>query len=345
MSMKKAFQGSSSVKDFETFLQLINLYFTSPRKDESLYRSSIGKQKSMLQFIKGNPQVYYQDTLTKIIYNNNPWMTVVPTEAEYNSLDLNHMLAIYQQIYGNADGMHFTFVGNIDPVKAKPLLEQYLGSLPGTPAEHMFKDNNIRPIKGATEVNIKKGKEEKSLITMMWNGETTYNQEESMALRALIEVMNIKVIEKLREELGGMYSGGLSGSIQKRPYVHYTIAANIPTGPDNVEKMSAALLQIVQDAKTKGLDQKDLDKVKETWKKQYRTGIQDNDFWLNGLSQAFIDQSNPENILNYEKRVDALTLTDLQKAAQKFFDMNNFIKAALYPENAKVEEGIKKKTF
>jgi len=60
------------------------------------------------------------------------------------------------------------------------------------------------------------------------------------------------------------------------------------------------------------------------------------------LSQAFIDQNDPENILDYEKRVDALTIADLQKAAQKFLPMNNYVKAVLYPENASIQEGVKK---
>ena len=339
---EEGIQGSSSVKDFETFLQLVNLYFTQPRKDETLFKSFITKNKGMLQFIKGNPQVFFQDTLMKIVYNNNPWVSAVPTEEEFNNLNADKALAIYKQIFGNADGMHFTLVGNIDLGKAKPLLEKYLGSLPATPAEHLYKDNNIRPVKGVVEANIKKGKEAKSLITLLWSGETEYSLEENMALKALIDVLNITVIEKLREELGSMYSGGLSGSIQKRPYVHYTVSANIPTGPESVDKLTNALLDIIKNAQEKGVEQKDLNKVKETWKKHYRSQLQENTYWLDNLSQAFIDQNNPERILDYEQRVDALTLADVQKAARKFLNMNNYVKAVLYPENADVPGGVKK---
>jgi zinc protease len=267
---------------------------------------------------------------------------VVPTEEEFNKLDLNTALNIYKQIYGNADGMHFTFVGNIDAAKVKPLLEKYLGSLPGTPAEHMFKDNNVRPVSGVVEANIKKGKEAKSVITLLWTGETTYNPDSVMALRALIDVLNIKVIEKLREELGSMYSGGLSASVQKRPYPHYEISANIPTGPESVNKLTTALFDIIRNAQQNGLDQKDLDKVKQTWITQHRVNMQNNDEWLNDLSQAYIDQTDPERILTFENRVNALTLQDLQNAAKKFLDMNHYVKAVLYPENADVPAGVKK---
>lgn len=339
---EEGFQGSSSVKDFEIFLQLINLYFTQPRKDEGLFNSYVSKQKSMMQFLKGNPQFFYGDTLMKIVYNNSPWMNPLPSVQEFENLNIDKAMAIYKQIYGNADGMHFTFVGNIDPVKAKPLFEKYLASLPGKTVEHMYKDNGARPIAGGVEANIKKGKESQSIITVMWSGETQYSREESMALRALLEALNIKVVEKLREEMSGMYSGGLSGSIQKRPYVHYTVTASIPCGPENVSKLTTALFDLIKNAQQNGVDQKDLDKVKETWKKQYHVGLQNNDAWLDNLSTAFIDQNNPENMLDYEKKVDALTVQDLQKAAQKYLNMSNYIKVVLYPESSKVEEGIKK---
>ncbi|HMG66036.1 MAG TPA: insulinase family protein, partial [Chitinophagaceae bacterium] len=334
--------GSSSVKDFETFLQLVNLYFTQPRRDEALFNSFVTKQKGQLQFASSNPQYFFQDTLTKIAYNSSPWISVVPTMAEYEDLNLDHAISDYKKVFDNADGMHFTFVGNIDPAIAKSLFEKYLGSLPGKPGEHNFKDNGARPIQGTVLANIKKGKESQSFINILWSGETQYNREESLAFRALIDAMNIKIIEKLREEMSGIYGGGLSGSIQKRPYVHFTITANIPCGPENVDKLTDALFGLIKDAQEKGVEQKDLDKVKETWKKQYQVGLQNNEAWLDNLSNAFIDHNDPENILNYEQKIDALTVQDLQKAAQKFLSTTNYIKAVLYPENANVQEGVKK---
>ncbi len=339
---EEGIEGNSSVKDFETFLQLINLYFTHPRKDEGLFNSYVTKQKGQLQFLKANPRYFFQDTLTKIVYNGSPWVSALPTVQEFENLKLDKVLSIYNQVYSNADGMHFTFVGNVDPDKAKLLFEKYLGSLPGKPEEHKYKDNGVRPVQGTVLANIKKGKEPQSFINLMWAGETQYSREENMAFKALIDALNIKIIEKLREEMSGIYGGGLNGSIQKRPYVHYTISANIPCGPENVDKLTSALFDIIRNAQEKGVDQKDLDKVKETWKKQYRVSLQNNEAWLTNLSNSFIDQNNPENILDYEQKVDALTVQDLQKAAQKFLSTTSYIKAVLYPENANVEEGVKK---
>ena len=339
---EEGIQGSSSVKDFETFLQLVNVYFTQPRRDEALFNSYVTKQKSQLQFLKSNPRYFFQDTLYKIAYNNSPWVNPLPTLSEFEDLKLDNVMSDYKKIFGNADGIHFTFVGNIDPAKAKPLFEKYLGSLPASPGEHKFKDNGARPVQGGLVANIKKGKEPQSFISIIWSGETQYSREENLAFKALIEALNIKIIEKLREEMSGIYGGGLGGNILKRPYVHYTVIANIPCGPENVGRLTDSLFQLIRNAQENGVGQKDLDKVKENWKKQYRVDLQSNDAWLDNLSNAFIDQNNPENILDYEQKVDALTVQDLQQAAKKFLSPNNYIKAVLYPENANVEEGVKK---
>ena len=339
---EEGIEGASSVKDFETFLQLVNLYFTEPRKDAGLLKAYVSNVKGYLQFIKEDPETFYQDTMNKIVYNNNPWMNEIPTAAELDKLDADKALTIYNQVYGNANGMHFTFVGNLDLEKARPLFEKYLGSLPGQPANITFKDNGIRPIKGVVTANLKKGKEAQSIITVKWTGEAEYNRDENMAMKALLEVLNIKIIEKLREELGGMYSGNIYGSMMKRPYGHYEINATIPCGPENVEKLTAALFELIKNSQSGNIDVKDLDKVKETWRKKYRENLKENNAWLSNLSQAFIDAYNPEQILDYEQRVNNLSVKDLQKAAQKFLNMNNYVMAVLYPESAKVETGVKK---
>jgi len=338
---EEGIEGRSSVKDFETFLQMMYLYYTQPRKDEELFKSFITKNKAALQFLKQDPQTWFQDSLSKIAYNNNPWANEIPTPEDFDRLNLDKLFSIYNQIYGNAYGMHYSFVGNIDIEKAKPLLEKYIGSLPASQKENKPKDNSIRMVKGLTEANLKRGKESQALITVMFEGETEYSREEKLNLAALLEVLNIKIIEKLREEMSGIYGGGISGTITKRPYVHYTITAGMPCGPENVEKLSKAFFDLIKEAQDKGVEQKDLDKVKETWKKQYHVNLQSNDWWLTGLSNAFIDQTNAENLLDYEKRVDAIKLEDLQKTAKKFLTLNNMVKAVLYPESSNITPGVK----
>jgi zinc protease len=133
--------------------------------------------------------------------------------------------------------------------------------------------------------------------------------------------------------MSGIYGGGMGGALVNRPYNHYAISLNFPCGPENVDKLTAAALAIIKNAQEKGIEQKDLDKVKETFKKQNEDQLKENDHWLDVLSGSWIEKDDPVWLLEYAKKLDAITVQDIQAAAKKYFNMQNYIRAVLNPEN------------
>ena len=167
---------------------------------------------------------------------------------------------------------------------------------------------------------------------MRFTGEAPYSDEEQLKLQAVLEVLNIKIIETLREDLSGIYGGGIFGSLSKNPYNSYSIGVSLPCGPENVDKLVKAALVEIQKVKTSGPLEADLNKVKENWKKQYEENMKDNNYWVRQLQQSMEMGANPAAILAYKKKVDALTVKELKETANKYLDMKNFIQVVLYPE-------------
>ncbi len=333
---------TSSVKDFETCLQLLYLYFTQPRKDDTLFHSFVTKNISSIEYNKQNPVNWFADTLNRILYQNNPWAeSGLPTTEEYNNIKLDRSFDIYRQVFGNAWGLHFTFVGNIDPEKARPLLEKYIGSLPSQQEENKSVDKGVRMIQGTTAINLKKGKAPQSIILASWEGDAQYNRAERLHLAALLDALNIRIIDVLREKMSGIYGGGVFGSITKRPYVHFSIGSYLPCGPENVDTLTKTLITLIRTAQDSGVSQEVLDKVKTAWKKKYHENLQSNDYWLSILSDAWINGEDPENVFTYEQTVDAITMQDLQDAAKKYFTLNNMAISVLYPESYKIKQEVK----
>ncbi len=217
--------------------------------------------------------------------------------------------------------------------KLKPLITGYLGTLPAVSGEAPgFKDLGVRPVKGVVKKEIRKGKEPKSLISMAFSGEVPYSSNEQMKIQALIELMNIKLIETLREDLGGIYGGGMNGGLNKNPYNNYNINVSLPCGPENVNKLIEATFAEIQKVKDKGPSEADLNKVKETFSKQIQEDLKDNGYWMTRLQRSVEWGTPPEDILTTESRMKALTVRDIQEAAKKYFNMNNYFQAVLYPE-------------
>ena len=167
---------------------------------------------------------------------------------------------------------------------------------------------------------------------MAFTGEAPYSDEANLKLQALIEVLNIKLIESLREDLSGIYGGGMRGSLNKNPYNNYSINVSLPCGPENVDKLIKATMDEIQKIKDAGPIEADLNKVKETWLKQYQEDMKDNSYWLSKLQQSVENGSSAGDVLRVEKRINALTTKDVKEAANLYFNTKNYLQVVLYPE-------------
>lgn len=327
------FSGSSSVKDLETMLQLLYLKATSPRVDEALFKSYIQRNKSQLQFILADPQTSFIDTLVKTFYNNSPLTPIAVPKPEYfDKVDMNRALEIYKERFGNAHGMNFAFVGSFDEAKLKPLVEKYIGGLPSVKKNFNYKDNGLRPIKGTKTLNVYKGQAEKSLILEIMNVEMPYSDDMALRVEAVKEVLNIRIIEELREKIQGIYGGGISIDVNKYPYQNYSSFIQLPTGPDKIDTLLKAMNSEIESIKLKGPSKENLDKVKMQWIESRRTAMKQNGTWLNYILTSKLENKNVDRFLNYEKYVNALTTQSVQDAAKKIFSGNNKVTAVLRPE-------------
>jgi zinc protease len=331
-SLNESVGGSSGSSDVEALLQLVYLQMTQPRKDAAIYSAYVDRQRELAQNNLARPESVFADTVTATLYNNSPRVLRAAKPADFDQLALDRVLDIYNSRMSSARDFTFFVVGSFDVEKLKPLIATYLASLPVGEIPVAFKDEGVRPIKGVVKKEVRAGSEPKSTISLSFTGEVDYSRAERMRLQALVEVINIKLIETLREKMGAMYSGGMSGSMNRIPYGNYTINASLPCAPENVDKVLAATFAEIDKIKQNGAEEVDLNKVKAAWIKNYRKGLRENGYWMASLQNAFFNNTNPEDILSYESRVNSMTVADLKLAAQRYFDTSNYLQVVLYPE-------------
>ncbi|MBO9619133.1 MAG: insulinase family protein [Niabella sp.] len=326
------FSGSSSKKDLETMLQLLYLKATTPRIDTGLYRSFVQKNKAGVAFILADPQASFVDTLLKTVYQNNPLGPIaVPRPEYFDQINMNRAVQIYKEHFGDASGMQFAFVGSIDEAILKPLVEKYIGGLPATKRKFAFKDNGVRPAKGKVDLTVYKGEAEKSLILSMISGQALYSPDLALNMRAVSDVLNIRVIEELREKIQGIYSGGTSARLDQYPYAHFTFFAQLPTGPSAVDTLLKAMTVETNSIKNNGPSADNLNKVKQQWIEHNKVSMKQNGTWLDYILSARLEKKDPERFLNAEKYFNGVSIQSVKNAAGVIFSSNNVVTAVLQP--------------
>jgi zinc protease len=314
-------------------LQMLYLYVTEPRTDSALFKSYVQRSKAQFAMMGANPQVAFIDTLYKMLYGGNPLApTVIPKAENYDKINMVRSMEIYRERLQDLSGMNFYFVGSFNEAELIPLVEKYIASLPAGGKKTNYVDNKVRPVNGRKELQFRKGKEDKSLILAVAAGEIPYSPQTSMNMNALSEVLNIKIIEEMREKIQGIYGGGTTVNLSKVPYSNYQFYLQLPCGPDKVDTLIQAYRAELASIAAKGPSSSYLDKVKKQWLEEYKTGIKTNEYWLAKLQQFTQGETTPDRMLNYEKLVNALKPSDVQSAAKILLNAPSQITAVLKPE-------------
>jgi zinc protease len=278
------------------------------------------------------PGAQFGDTVLATLYGSNPRAPRAPRPEDFASIDLDRAIAIYRQRFSSAKDLTFIFVGSFDVAALKPLLATYLGSLPTPDIPTAYRDLGIRPVQGVVKRELNVGAEERSTVSLTFTAPTDVNEQAELRLSALTEVMNIRIIDVLREKMGLIYGGGMEGSMTRVPYAHYTVGVTLPTGPDNVAKVLDATFAEIDRMRTDGPDQGDLDKVKANWLQTYRKSLQENGYWLAILQTSLTEGTDPATILSFDKEVAHLSVADVKQAAQQYLNTGNYVQVVLNPE-------------
>ena len=343
-NLTQGFSGNCSPKDLETTLQLINLYYTAPRKDKDAYDREIENTIQQIKFVRENPQVAFLETFYKTAYPNDKRRVVIPTEEKVRSLDLDRMFEIYKERFSFANNQIFFFVGNVSD-SSIAMIAKYLNHLPTLPAvvKETLIDRSSKFAKGIVHAEAVKGIERQGMLLMMGQKEVPNEELDDktvMAIQQLGECLSITVTEIIREKNGDAYSpsgtAGASRSIASDKgtvYWQYYIGLD----PEKAKKVEKDALAILKQYMKKGCDQKTLNKVQEQMIVQHDKSIQNNSWWLSSIRSIYMTGEDADwPVTEYSKMVKSITVDDIKAVAAKYFDLNNYVSVKLRPEDGAV---------
>jgi len=329
--LQEGINGRTSPADVETMFKMIHLYFTSPRADSTAFQSYLLKNRTYLQNKSVYPEWAFQDTIQNVMSNyherSKPWSV-----ETLNEIDMNEALKIYKDRFADAGDFTFIFVGNFETEKMKELARTYLGTLPTIKRNESWKDLNIEPPDGIVKKAVYKGIEPKSQVFINFNGELDWSSENIYNLRAFTDAMQIKLREVVREEKSGTYGIGISNNASKYPKQKFNIYINFGCDPGRVDELVETVFMQLDSVQQYGISDTYVHKVKEQHLRSRETDLKKNETWLNSLRGSYTYGQDPHEIIEYEKLIQKISKEQIQQAARKYIDKNNYIQIVLYPE-------------
>ncbi len=323
--------GTSSVKDFETMLQLTYLYFTHPRYDKEAFEAYIERQKSMIENQSADPQSVWRDSIGAAMNQSSPYKKPLSID-NIGQIDFKRVNAIFRERFEDPASFTFFFDGNIDLKTAKPLIEKYLGGLPADKKNEKYKDLGIRFPNSTVEKPVVKGTDDKSLVYMIFPGTFTDNLENRIFIQAVADILTDKLLDEIREKEAITYSISANPMYKDFPVQEYGIGIFYSAAPANVPIVKNKIIEIIKKLQTEDITDDDLNKTIEKAKRKHEADMRKNRYWLSQLVWLDQMQTKPEFVTEFDNIIKKMNKESLKAAFNKYYNTGSYVNVWLKPE-------------
>ena len=314
-------EGYCVKKDLETMLQLVYLNFTSPRRDDDAFTSSIERTRNALKNQELNPQTALADSVASVVYDNNVRAKRL-REEDLDRINYDRLLELYRERFANASDFEFFMVGDVNADSVAPLLAKYLGALPAKGKKEQYKIIEQKMHKGERECYFTKEQDTpNSLNVFLYHAPMKETMKSDILVDMLQQAMQMLYTETVREDEGGAYGVPVSGSISDYPEEVAIMQIVLPTAPEKRIAMTSVINNGIKEMMEKGPSEENLGKIKEYMLRSHQENLKDNSYWMESLVSK--TRYNQDFVTGYEECVQGITVEDIKQVAQQIFGSGN----------------------
>ena len=330
--LSEGVSGRASPKDLETMMQLVWLRLTSPRADSTAFTALVQQFEQVLKNKDANPAAVFSDTVQMTLANGSPRVRPLSVEM-LKELNLNDMLAIYRDRFADVGDFTFLFVGNVDLAVLKPLVEQWLAPLPAAGRKETFRDVGPKLFTGQIDKTVRKGIAPQSQTAILMAGAAPFSREQSYLLSSVGEVLEMRLLDRLRESLGGTYSVSVNAQFARTPRQEWQVVISYGSAPDKAESMFAAVQQELDSLRRVPPTAAEVERVREQQRRELEVARKQNGYWLSTIRSRVEFGEDLGSIGNEDPMIAGLTAEKLAVAAKQYLTEVNRARFVLLPES------------
>jgi zinc protease len=322
--------GGAAPKDLEALFQLIYLRFTQPRADPTAFDALRAQVLALLPNQDASPDVAFSQAIGAALSGDNPRRRS-ETQESVAQWSLEKSLAFYKARFANAANFTFIFVGSFTPDAIRPLVETYLASLPASPAREGWRDLGITAPRGVIEKTVRKGIEPKAEVSLVFSGPFEYDDGHKLALRTMVLLLQSRLSDAIREELGGTYSIAVDSQTAKFPRPEFRVRIDWACDPARVESLVQRVFEEIAAVKATRLTADQMARVRDILSRELEQDGQENSYLLTQLARRYEDREAEAAGRSPLPEIAALDGGAVQLAAQQYLDTGNYVKVSLLP--------------
>jgi zinc protease len=304
--------GKLHTKDLETFLRLVYLTSAEPGKDSLAFQAARDRAVDQIAPFVTAPGYRFESAWSAHLFDGNQ-RTKGLDPAAIKALDFSDVREITTSALGRASAFTYVLVGDFKLDEVKALITRHLGAIPagspilpvGTPEAPEWIEPMRPRTDGGLRVDYPIGREPRTSVKIVWAGEAPWSQERETGLGLMAQALNNRLLDALREELGGIYVSSSQGKFSRTPTEQYVMIVSFDTDPARADELINKVLSEVASLSDGSFPTMYVDQIRAATQRNYDSRYRTNDFWTRNLLSAVATGQNLE-ILGRARKIPSL---------------------------------------
>ncbi|CAN5644383.1 hypothetical protein BH10BAC2_BH10BAC2_29840 [soil metagenome] len=314
--------GGGSVGALTRYFDKAFMLMTDALKAPALTQESFDKLKSQtltsLKSDEKNAKAISRNVVSALAYGLDHPNGEFTTEATVNNITLDDVKKAYTQYVTPSRG-YLTFVGDITPAQAKALAEKTLGTWKGTALTLPQLKTVSNPAKAEVDlVDVPNAVQSEITVTNLVS--LPMSSPDYFAVLLANQILGgggeARLFMNLREKHGftyGSYSSVSAGRFQTR------FSATASVRNDKVDSAVAEILHEIDTIRSKKVSAEELTNAKAIYNGSFALGLENPARTAGFASNILINNLPKDFYRTYLQKMNAVTVDDLQRVAQKYF--------------------------
>lgn len=313
------FRAKTPADNLEITLQLLYLKLTAPQfSGEKLEQQ---KQSFALSQSKVPVERTFLDNINKESYNHGELLVINP-QGGWRNFTAQQLQQANRQLLTSTADMTLVISGAIHSRNVKPLLEQWVASLPVKNGQLAWRDLGITPKMLSMSHTYPISSSDKSMVSLQYSAPAQWSQKNQLALQLLDTIVSQRLRSELREKASGIYALGFSQMLAKKPSPYYFARLNFTTSPQRSEELTQIAQKTLQQIRESGINEKELKESKNMWLTENSQGTDNSGYWTEALAQIAADDGQYDRLNQESLIINQLTIKDINTLAKQYLGQN-----------------------
>ncbi|MGL6066754.1 MAG: M16 family metallopeptidase [Cetobacterium sp.] len=320
---------NTNKENLEESLNYFRTLILEPKFNDNIIESTLKTNKELIRNRDFSPNSVFRRVYSETL-NNNHQRRIPLKVDDLSNVSKQKLEETFNLLFSNFKNYNLIVTGSIDEKSLEIVLNKYFSNLPITNLSTSLKPLGVEYPKGNVKKYVVQGTDKKSTVILTFPYKDKFSVKNRALYNSFSSLLNILLIENVREKIGGVYSISSYSSLEKFNFDENYLQIRFSTNPSRVDEVISKVKSVILSVQRGEYQKNKILDIQKNYELSFETAIKTNSFWNNYLEKKkLISDYEFYTPMRYNDIVD---YDSIVKFSNRALNINHCVEVILLPE-------------